>query len=112
MDSFNIPNYTPSPSEVEFEVLKGGYFSIDRLEVSEVNWNLYDSEFKPSDEFGADGYSLAKCIRAVAEPLLVSHFGDAIIDEVFRRYKEITDDRMSKEKTQFINVTISVTKRG
>ncbi|GMY12104.1 S-adenosyl-L-methionine:benzoic acid/salicylic acid carboxyl methyltransferase 3-like [Fagus crenata] len=65
MDSFNIPNYTPSPSEVEFEVLKGGYFSIDRLEVSEV----------------------------------------------FRRYKEITDDRMSKEKTQFINVTISVTKR-
>jgi hypothetical protein len=112
MDSFNIPQYTPSPSEVKFEVLKGGHFSIDRLEVSAVKWNDYDNEFSPSDAFSDDGYSVAKCMRAVAEPLLVSHFGDAIIEEVFRRYREIIADRISKEKTQFINVTISVTKRG
>ncbi len=74
--------------------------------------SIYDSEFNPFDALGDDGgYSFAKCIRAVTEPLLVNHFGDAIIEEVFRRYTEITDDRMSKEKAQFINVTISVTKR-
>ncbi|KAM3756752.1 hypothetical protein ACB098_02G136200 [Castanea mollissima] len=112
MDSFNIPQYTPSPLEVKFEISKGGYFAIDRLEVSEVNWNVYDNEFNPSDAFRDDGYNVAKCMRAVAEPLLVSHFGDAIIDEVFHRYKEIISDHISKEKTQFINVTISMTKRG
>ena len=112
VDSFNIPNYTPSPSELKFEVLKGGDFSIDRLEVSEVNWNIYDGEFNTPNGFSNDGYFVAKYMRAVFEPLLVTHFGDAIIDEVFHRYGKIIDDRISKEKTQFINLTISVTKKG
>jgi hypothetical protein len=111
MDSFNIPQYTPSPSEVKSEVVKEGSFSIDHLEVSEVNWNAYDSGFNSSDAFSDGGYNVAKCMRAVAEPLLSSHFGDAIIEEVFRRYKEILSDRLSKEKTRFINVTVSLIKR-
>nr|POE75048.1 salicylate carboxymethyltransferase [Quercus suber] len=112
MDSFNFAQYTPSPSEVKSEVLKGGYFSIDRLEVSAVKWNDYDSEFNPSVAFSDDGYSVANCMRAVAEPLLVNQFGDATIDEVFRRYRKIIADHISKEKTQFINVTISMKKSG
>ncbi|KAE8010526.1 hypothetical protein FH972_006893 [Carpinus fangiana] len=111
MDSFNIPQYTPSPSEVKSEVVKEGSFSIDHLEVSEVNWNAYDSGFNSSDAVSDGGYNVAKCMRAVAEPLLISHFGDAIIEEVFRRYKEILSDRLSKEKTRFINVTVSLIKR-
>ncbi|KAM3742028.1 hypothetical protein ACB098_07G041600 [Castanea mollissima] len=112
MDSFNIPQYTPSPSKVKIEVLKGGYFSIDRLEVSTVIWNDYDSEFYPSIAFSDDGCSVANCMRAVAKPLLVNQFGDAIIDEVFRRYRKIISDHISKKKTQFINVTISMKKSG
>jgi jasmonate O-methyltransferase len=50
-------------------------------------------------------------MRAVAEPLLASHFGEAIIEEVFARYLNILVDRMSKEKTKFINVSISMTKK-
>ena len=112
MDSFNIPQYTPSPSEVKSEVLKGGDFSIDRLEVSAVKWNDYDSEFNPSIAFSDDGYNVANCMRAVAEPLLVNQFGNAIIDEVFRRYRKIISDHISKDNTQFINVTISMRKSG
>ncbi|KAF3945121.1 hypothetical protein CMV_028462 [Castanea mollissima] len=112
VNSFNIPKYTPSPSELNFEVLKGGDFSIERLEVFEVNWNIYDGEFNPSNGFSNDGYGVAKYVRAVVEPLLVTHFGDAIIDELFHRYGKIIDDRISKEKTQFTNLTISVTKKG
>lgn len=92
------------------EVVKEGSFTVDRLEVSEVNWNAYDNGFGSSDAFSDGGYNVAKCMRAVAEPLLVSHFGDAIIEEVFRRYKEILSDRLAKEKTRFINVTVSMTK--
>ncbi|PON71454.1 SAM dependent carboxyl methyltransferase [Parasponia andersonii] len=112
MDTFNIPQYTPSPNEVRSEVVKEGSFNLNKVEVSQVNWNAYDNAYSPSEELDDNGYSVAKCMRAVAEPLLVSHFGEAIIDEVFRRYREILVERMSKEKTEFINVIVSLTKRG
>ena len=94
------------------EVSKEGYFSIDHLEVSAIKWNDFDNEFNASNAFSDDGYKVAKYMRAVAESMLVSHFGDAIIDEVFLRYRKIIADRISKENCQFINVTISITKIG
>ncbi|KAK4840738.1 hypothetical protein QYF36_016974 [Acer negundo] len=116
MNSFNIPQYTPSPFEIKSQVLEEGSFAVDRLEVSQVNWNACSSN---NGLNGADGlinkdggYNVAKCMRAVAEPLLVSHFGEAIIDEVFVRYREIISDRMCKEKTEFVNVTVSLKKIG
>ncbi|KAK2998869.1 hypothetical protein RJ639_022879 [Escallonia herrerae] len=112
LNSFNIPKYTPCPAEVQTEVQKEGSFSIDRLEVTEVNWNACDNELCPSDEFKDGGYNVANCMRAVAEPILVSHFGKTIIDEVFRRYRVIIADRMSKERTEFIIVTVSMTRKG
>ncbi|KAJ7944249.1 Salicylate O-methyltransferase [Quillaja saponaria] len=111
LDSFNIPMYTPSPSEVKLEVIKEGSFTINHLQTSEVSWNAYDNELSLSEAFSDGGYNVASCIRAVAEPLLVSHFNEGIIDEVFRRYQEIVADRMSKEKTEYINVTVSLTKK-
>ena len=112
LDSFNIPQYTPSPAEIKSEVEIEGSFGIDRLEVSEVHWNAYDNEFCASDSYKDGAYNVAKCMRAVAEPLLLSHFGATIIDEVFCRYKKILADRMSKERTEFINVTVAMTKKG
>ncbi|KAM7524132.1 hypothetical protein LguiA_014034 [Lonicera macranthoides] len=111
LDAFNIPQYTPSPAEVKFEVQKEGSFSIDRIEVSKVNWNAYvDNEYDPSDVLKERGYNVAKCMRAVAEPLLVNQFGEGIIDEVFRRYKVIVANCMAQEETNFFNVTVSMTK--
>ncbi|KHN36081.1 salicylate carboxymethyltransferase-like [Glycine soja] len=118
MDTFNIPQYTPSPSEVKFEVQKEGSFSITSLEVTVVPWNAYDngnafdSECGFSKSLSNGGYNVTKCMRAVAEPLLVSHFGEAIIEEVFSRYQQILTERMSKEKTEFVNVTISMIRRA
>ncbi|KAJ1411042.1 SAM dependent carboxyl methyltransferase, partial [Sesbania bispinosa] len=119
VDTFNIPQYTPSPSEVKLVVLNEGSFIINRLEVSEVNWNVFDkqSNFNFDSEILSEtlkdgGYNVAQCMRAVAEPLLVSHFGEAIIEEVFDRYQEILADRMSKEKTKFVNVTILLTRKA
>ncbi|KAK2998870.1 hypothetical protein RJ639_022880 [Escallonia herrerae] len=94
LNSFNIPKYTPCPAELKTEVEKEGSFAIDRLEVSEVNWNANDDKLCPSDELKDGGYNVAKCMRAVAEPILASHFGKTIMDEVFRRYREIIADRM------------------
>ncbi|KAI3699405.1 hypothetical protein L2E82_43689 [Cichorium intybus] len=115
MDSFNIPQYTPCPKEVKNEVDKEGSFTINCLEVSEVNWDAYaDNQLIRPEDFNVNdigGYNVAKCMRAVAEPLLASHFGVSIIEEVFIRYRKIITDCMSKEKTKFINVTVSMTRK-
>ncbi|KAM4088064.1 hypothetical protein ACB094_07G043000 [Castanea mollissima] len=99
MDSFNIPSYTQSLSEV-------------KNEASAIKWNDFDNEFNASNAFSDNGYKVAKYMRAMVESMLVSHFGGTIIDEVFLRYKKIIDDRISKENCQFIIVTISITKIG
>ncbi|KAJ8764396.1 hypothetical protein K2173_006136 [Erythroxylum novogranatense] len=111
LDSFNVPLYTPSPLEVKTQVEKEGSFQIDSLEVSKVNWNPYADELNLKDEFKDIGYSIAISMRAVTEPLLVNHFGEAIIDEVFSRYKTIVADHMAKEKSPVVNVVVSLTKR-
>jgi salicylate 1-O-methyltransferase len=100
LNTFNIPVYYPSPSEVELEVLTEGSFEMNKLEVSEVNLNELD-----------DGYDVAQCIRAVAEPLLVSHFGEGVTEEVFNRFKKNATDHMPKEKTKVINITIVLTRK-
>lgn len=117
INTFNIPNYYPSPSEVKLEVLNEGSFVINKLEVSEVNWNAlddcnaFDFESEMSESLRDDGYSMAQCIRAVAEPLLVSHFGEGVITEIFDRYRKILTDRMSKEKTKFTNLSMLLTRK-
>ncbi|OAY60783.1 S-adenosyl-L-methionine:benzoic acid/salicylic acid carboxyl methyltransferase 2 [Manihot esculenta] len=114
LDSFNIPNYTPSPFEVRSEIEKVGSFSIDRLEVSEVNWDVYHNECNLSDAYEDGGYNVAMCIRAVAEPLLVGHFGfsESIVEDIFYRFKKVVTDHMAKEKTEFVHVTVAMTKTG
>ncbi|KAJ9562210.1 hypothetical protein OSB04_007370 [Centaurea solstitialis] len=113
MDSFNIPQYTPCAKEVSYEVEKEGSFEIDCLEVSEVNWDAStDNDSLDSFAKDSEGINMGKCMRAVAEPLLLSHFGESVIEEVFSRYTNIIKKRMSKEKTSLINVTVSMTRRG
>ncbi|XP_028784299.1 salicylate carboxymethyltransferase-like [Neltuma alba] len=109
IDSFNIPMYHPSPSELELEIEKEGSFTLNHLEVFEVSLKAACGEDK-LDINNSDGYKVAQLVRAVAEPLLVSHFGEAIIDEVFHRYQHVLADRMSKEKPILLNFAISLTK--
>ncbi|XP_039172282.1 salicylate carboxymethyltransferase-like [Eucalyptus grandis] len=110
LDSFNIPQYTPSPKEVQGMVQKQGSFSIDCLEASEVNWSILATNSDSDIVLKDGGHNLAQCMRAVAEPLLIYHFGKEIIDEVFKRYEALLADRMSKEKNAFVNVVISLKK--
>ncbi|OAY60784.1 S-adenosyl-L-methionine:benzoic acid/salicylic acid carboxyl methyltransferase 2 [Manihot esculenta] len=114
LDSFNVPTYTPSPFEVRSEIERVGPFSIDRLEVFEINWDGYHNECNLSDAFKDSGYNVATSIRAVAEPLLIGHFGfsEAIIEDIFCRFKEIVADHMAKEKSEYVNVTVALTKTG
>ncbi|WJX71577.1 hypothetical protein P8452_55557 [Trifolium repens] len=97
LNTFNIPNYYPSPSEVKLEVQTEGSFSINQLEVSEImgdtvyNINAFDSE---SEMYA----SIAKGTRAIIEPLMIVHFGEGIIDDAFDRFKIILNGGITKER--------------
>lgn len=108
---FNIPQYTPSPAEVEKEVEEEGSFSVSCLVASEVRWAACGGGSFTEADSSDDGYNVAKCMRSVAEPLLVEHFGETIIEKLFEKYEKILTDRMTKEETKFINVTISVKRK-
>ncbi|CAI8610116.1 unnamed protein product [Vicia faba] len=117
LDTFNIPTYYPSPSEVNIEVLKEGSFAINKREIFEVNWNdldcweALDIGSEMSKSFKDNGYNMAQCIRAAIESLLICHFGDSVIEEIFDRYKNILNDRMSKERTKFTYLTLLLTRK-
>lgn len=119
MNSFNIPQYYPSPYEVELEVLNEGSFAINRLELFEANADGsnhqkdFEIESKMSKLLRHEyGYNLARLMRAMAEPLVVSHFGEAIIEDIFSRHQKIMIDKLPKEKMKAINVIISLTRKA
>ncbi|KAL0543361.1 hypothetical protein IC582_018456 [Cucumis melo] len=113
VDRFNIPNFMPSPKEIKDEVLKEGSFIINELKVSSIDWNFYNTEMegtKYTSFIGNSYNNIAKCIRSVTEPLMIPHFGEAIIEELFYRYSKIVKEEMSKKRIEFTNLTISLTR--
>lgn len=112
LNSFNIPMYTPSLEEVKSLVEKDGCFTIDCLEAFQVHWtgnNESDDDNISNTKNGE--YNVARCVRAVTEPTLVSHFGEGIFDKVFPRFTNKIADSMSKEKTEYTNLIVSLVKK-
>jgi jasmonate O-methyltransferase len=102
---------------VKLEILTEGSFAINQLESSQVVLNeldnyedAFDFTSKIPGSLRDDGYSLAQCIRAVAEPLLVSHFGEDVTEEVFNHFQKNVIDYMPKDRTTVTNITIALTR--
>lgn len=115
VDSFDAPYYAPCIEELKLEVEKEGSFMVDVHEAYEIDWDggniIMESQ---SDSMGtiSSGERVARTIRAVVESMLESHFGSHIMDELFRRYAELVEDHLSKTRTKYINLVISLVKRG
>lgn len=92
--------------------MKDGSFMVDHLEVSEVKWDACTDYNLSLSEKDTQGYNMGKCMRAVAEPLFLNHFGESIVEEVFTRYTNVIKNRMSVEDTKLVNVTVSMTRKG
>ncbi|KAF8406462.1 hypothetical protein HHK36_008549 [Tetracentron sinense] len=113
LDSFNLPCYLPTAGEVRAIVAVEGSFIVDQLEFFDVNWDANDDDNNKDFVFDkcTSGKNVAKGIRAVAESMLTTHFGEAIIDDLFSRYTEHVAEHLSKEKTKHVNLVISMTKK-
>nr|WKU83440.1 O-methyltransferase 4 [Hamelia patens] len=113
VESFNVPLCTPSVEEVRRIVEEDDCFNIQHLETFKVR---HDASF-PDDNQGVvydehvRGAHVSRDVRAVLEPILVSHFGDGIIGELFNRYAKHSAKVLKMGKGFYNNITISLAKK-
>ena len=91
VDSFNLPFYAASPDEMAELVEQNGYFSIERMELTNP---------VPSLEGPIDIRAWIMHLRAATEGVFIKHFGREAIDEIFKRlikklsnYSELLNSR-------------------
>ncbi|XP_072979414.1 S-adenosyl-L-methionine:benzoic acid/salicylic acid carboxyl methyltransferase 3-like [Typha angustifolia] len=113
VDTFNMPLYKPSMEEVKLVTEMEGSFDIVETQIMEPFWDLSTKiEDRVKNDNIKTGTVIAKEMRAVAESLLASHFGEAIMDDLFSRLAEIIADHISKEKGKHVLFTVAFQKRG
>ncbi|XP_068664270.1 probable jasmonic acid carboxyl methyltransferase 2 [Aristolochia californica] len=114
LDAFNLPYYAPSVEELKDVIEKEGSFHPSQLDTMQVNWDGSEDGDEAVNSFDhvESGLNTAKIMRAVAEPILVSHFEAELMDEVFRRYGEIVAEHLSSERTKHVNLLVTLTRRG
>ncbi|KAK8545096.1 hypothetical protein V6N13_066404 [Hibiscus sabdariffa] len=108
VDSFNTPYYYPCEEELRQIIEKEGSFVLDKIETFKVNWDFEDDDCNDSFVFekSKSGQNVADCIRAITEPMLINHFGDIIIDELFTRYAQHVGEHLSREKTKHVSIVL------
>ncbi|KAK8557988.1 hypothetical protein V6N13_050338 [Hibiscus sabdariffa] len=118
VDTFNIPFYSPCKEEVGEIVEREGSFEIKELQVFQVDVNCLsrDEQLRNKDK-GSNirmqlGKNYANTTRAVLESMICSHFGDAIIDELFIRFADNAAD-LSKNPMHHnkVNIVVSMAKK-
>ncbi|MCL7047158.1 hypothetical protein MKW94_001458 [Papaver nudicaule] len=111
LDTLNFPIYFPSLEEVKAIIRSEGSFRVNQLETFHVNWdgNETSEGGLKTDKFNSS-YRIANHMRAVSESLLTSQFGEEMMDAVFARFREIVAEHAVKEKTEYTNLVIFVTK--
>lgn len=99
LDSFDVHYYRPSKEEIQDLVEKEASFKLDHLE-------MFEKEVKLTNSVRV----LAKAVRAVQEPMLSYHFGEAIMDNLFDEYGRILELEIAKEDIRFIDVALVLRK--
>ncbi|GAB4853543.1 hypothetical protein Ancab_017734 [Ancistrocladus abbreviatus] len=110
LDMFNLPYYAPTAEEVRMLIDEAGLFSINKLETFTVDWDVgcpggNGMKLESRAKFVAD------TMRAVAEPLLTSEFGEAIMEELFLRFKDMVTGLLATKKMKYFNIVVSMTRK-
>ncbi|CAA0406035.1 putative SAM dependent carboxyl methyltransferase [Arabidopsis thaliana] len=121
VDSFNLPFYNPDESEVREVIESEGSFKISNFETIFgllFSYKTGRTEVKDDDDNLDQSFRFevirkrASIIRSITEPMLVAHFGDAIMDRLFERYTyhlaERYDTLRNKPTVQFF---VSLTRK-
>ncbi|OMO70863.1 SAM dependent carboxyl methyltransferase [Corchorus capsularis] len=101
LESFNLPQYYPTESEIEELIDLNGCFSIEKIETI----------LGPAEYFyNAQIWSMI--VRAALESVLQNHFGNEMVEELFQRYPKkhaenlIIFERDDVKKVGQINIVL------
>ncbi|GJN29024.1 hypothetical protein PR202_gb17211 [Eleusine coracana subsp. coracana] len=112
LDSFNVPMYAPSAGEVKQIVKESELFDLEHIQLGEANWDPFDDSI---DDLVHDstqsGVNVAKYCRAFTEPLIASHFGEAILDTLFAEFGRRVGEHLEKEKTKHVAILVFLKKK-
>ncbi|KAK8661908.1 hypothetical protein V6N13_091496 [Hibiscus sabdariffa] len=119
VDSFNLPLYTPCKEEMAEIVEREGSFEINNLQVFEVDTDPLNADEKLCKKdlgfqiYMQMGKNIANTIRAVIEPMICSHFGEAVSDRLFIRLATNVAEALSKGMLwKRVNIVVSLTKKS
>ncbi|MBA0766848.1 hypothetical protein Gotri_015849, partial [Gossypium trilobum] len=106
VDSFNLPIYPPCKEEVVDIVEKEGSFETKQLQVfvMDIDPLSRDEKVRNKEFYMKMGNNIANTFRAGLEPILCSHFGDAILDELFRKFASHVADDPNSSMHQIVNL--------
>ncbi|RLN11437.1 anthranilate O-methyltransferase 2-like [Panicum miliaceum] len=111
LDSFYLPVYSPSIGEVVAIIEQSGMFNMNHVKLFEIDWDpYYDSESDVVHDSVSSSVNVARCIRAVMEPLIACHFGETILDRLFKEYAHRVAKHLEKEKTKHAVIALSMKK--
>ncbi|XP_039119009.1 salicylate carboxymethyltransferase-like [Dioscorea cayenensis subsp. rotundata] len=110
VNTFNMPLYAASQEEVQQVIQSEGSFHIEQMQILESNWDPFDDSDDDQVFHNVKSrHNVAKCMRAVYEPLLVGYFGQqAIDDQVFTRIGHNVAMHPLKEKTKNIVFSLAL----
>ncbi|KAL6605860.1 hypothetical protein ACP70R_041513 [Stipagrostis hirtigluma subsp. patula] len=113
LSSFNGPFYGPSVGEVKEVVKRSGLFDMNHIKLFESNWDPYDdSEDGNIQDSIRSGLNIAKSVRAVTETLFVSHFGESVLDALFKEYASKMAEYLERgEKKRYSVIILSLQRR-
>jgi anthranilate O-methyltransferase len=112
LDSFNLPFYAPSMDEVKEVIRRSELFGINHAELFESNWDPHDDVDGGLVLDGIrSGGNVARCIRAVVEPLIVHHFGEHILDDLFETFAQNVAKHLQNVKTKYPVIVLSMKAR-
>ncbi|KFK31698.1 hypothetical protein AALP_AA6G147500 [Arabis alpina] len=117
VDSFNVPYYLPNEGEVREIVENEGSFEINKIETFEIylSYNNYDEDddYNEQSHRVEVGRKIANVIRAVSEPMLVTHFGDVIIiNRIFDKLAyNASQDYVGLLREPIFNFIVSLTRK-
>ncbi|KAL6883485.1 hypothetical protein ACP4OV_010899 [Aristida adscensionis] len=112
INSFNLPFYAPSVNEVK-ALIKEDHFNIEHIKTFECNWDPYDdSDSDVVLDSATSGDNVAhKSIRAVIEPLIMEHFGESILDELFSVFASMVAKHLEIRKAKYPIILLSLKKK-
>lgn len=116
LDKFNLPLYAPSIKEIKQIIEKEGSFKILQLETFKLKW---DSNMANHGEKGEailfndrnKATYIAENMRAVQESILVDHFEEEIMNDLFERFGNKAIEYMKNYGKGIINnIVLSLTR--